>query len=256
MTRWEVDLVVVAAEISGSARLVRWLCWALVVLAIIGALVTIATALGFVFPDVGRIDDLVERLIAFRRNDINAFPIVALGAVATLGVFVIVALLGVALRPWAEATSLRDVMTTLFVIGGVIGVVSQLVNFAVDLGATFSYCDCGYKTEEVIAQDYALSVGWGIAMWLSVGATALVGVAISLAGRLIAFGATLRTLAYVIAIVVLFAVALRLLEPFVQLPNIRLGQIADLIVGIGAGILVPIWAVLLARRVGGATTEA
>jgi len=77
-------------------------------------------------------------------------------------VFLIAALLGVALRSWAPATPERDAMATLFVIGGVLGITANVLNIAVGNAATFSYCDCGYKAEEVIAQNYALSVGWSM----------------------------------------------------------------------------------------------
>ena len=148
-----------------SVRWLRGLCWALVVLAVISALVSLLFATGVLRPPHD-VEDLVERLIANRTSDTDAFPFVVVGSLATIGVFLIAALLGVALRSWAPATPQRDAMAMLFVIGGVLGIGANLLNIAVGNAATFSYCDCGYKTEEVIGQNYALMVGWTMVNWL------------------------------------------------------------------------------------------
>src|SRR6187431_3171581 len=146
-------------QVVASARWVRGLCWALVVLAVISALVSLLFAAGILRPPHD-VQDLVERLIANRTSDTDAFPFVVLGSLAAIGVFLLAALLGVALRSWAPATPQRDAMVMLFVIGGVLGIGANLLNIAVGNAATFTYCDCGYKTEEVVRQNYALMVGW------------------------------------------------------------------------------------------------
>jgi hypothetical protein len=225
----------------------------LVVLAVISALVSLLFALGILRPP-HEIDDFVERLIANRSSDTDAFPFVVLGSLATTGVFLIVALLGLALRPWASAKPQRDAMTTLFVIGGVIGMGANLINIAVGEAATFGYCDCGYRTEEVIGLNYALTVGWSAVNWLSIGAVTLVGVGVAVAGRIIDISAAWRTVSYLIAIVLIFAVALRVLAAFVFIQAVDPFQISDLATALAAGILVPIWAILLAR--GAADPEA
>ena len=229
-----------------SVRWLRWLCWALVVLAVISAVVTLLIVLGILFPHVD-IEDLVQRIEAFRANDTRAFPVVVLGSFATLGVFLVGAMLGVALRPWAPPSGLRDAMTLLFVIGGVIGIVAQLANIAVNNAATFGICDCNYRTEELIAQDYALSMGWTVVNWLSIGAITVVGVGAAVAGRIIDVSPAWRTLSYVIALVILFAVALRVIAAFVFIEAFDPFQLSDLAIAVAAGILVPIWAILLAR---------
>jgi hypothetical protein len=226
----------------------RGLCWALVVLAVATAVLTLLFATGAMFPRV-EIDDLVERLVAIREQDRLAFPWVVLNSLASLGVFLISALLGGAIRPWARVTPMRDALSLLFVVGGVIGIVANLLNIAAGEAATFGYCDCGYKAEEVIAQDYALGVVWTGVTWLSVGAVTLVGVGVAVAGRLIDVSPTWRTLSSLIAGVLIVGVGLRVLEAFVSIQGVNLFQISDLAVAVAAGILVPIWAILLARGV-------
>jgi len=221
----------------------------LVVLAVISALVSLLFATGILRPPHD-VEDLVERLIANRTSDTEAFPFVLVGSLATIGVFLIAALLGVALRAWAPAIPQRDAMAILFVIGGVLGITANVLNIAVGNAATFSYCDCGYKVEEVIAQNYALSVGWSMVNWLSLGAVAIVGSGVALAGRLIAISAAWQTLSYVIAVVLLLAVGLRVLADFVFIGAFDPFQVSDLMIAFGAGILVPVWAALLARGAG------
>ena len=138
-------------------------------------------------------------------------------------------------------------MAMLLVIGGVLGIGANLLNIAVGDAATFTYCDCGYKTEEVIGQNYALTVGWTMVSWLSLGALTIVASGVALAGRLVDISATWRTLSFVIAVALLLAVALRVLAEFVVIAAFDPFQVSDLIVAFAAGILVPVWAVVLAR---------
>lgn len=63
-----------------------------------------------------------------RTHDEQAFPFVIVGSLATLGVYLIAAMLGVVLRAWAAPTPARDAMTLLLVFGGVIGIAAQLLN--------------------------------------------------------------------------------------------------------------------------------
>jgi hypothetical protein len=233
-------------KVVASIQTVRWLSWALVALAIASGVVSLLIALGILFPHVD-VEDLVQRIETFRQNDTRAFPVVLFGSLATLGVFLVGAVLGVALRPWAPPSGLRDTMTLLFVIGGVIGIVAQLVNVAVNQAATFGICDCNYRTEELIGQDYALSVGWAVVNWLAIGAVTMVGVGAAIAGRIIDVSPAWRTLSYLIAIVLLFAVALRIVAAFVFIELFDPFQVSDLGIAVAAGILVPIWAILVAR---------
>jgi hypothetical protein len=240
---------------DASVRMVRWLAWTLAVLAIINAVITLGFALNIGAPQID-IADLVERLIAFRADDVRIFPVIVVQALAGLGVFLLAAILGAALRRWAPDTPARDALVLLFVVGGVIGVTAQLLNIAIANAATFGYCDCGYKTEEVIAQDYALTIGRVAANWLLIGAVTLVGVGTALAGRLLNFSPTWRLVSYAIALLLLFAAGLRLVAAFVFVEAFDPFQLSDILTAIAAGILVPIWAILLARVVPSASEAA
>lgn len=233
-----------------SVRSVRWLSWALVVLAIAAGVMTLLFALGgagILPPPPPEPDDFVQRLEAFRLGDQQIFPFVFVQSLATVGVFLIAALLGVVLRSWARPTAVRDAMTLLFVIGGSLGIAANVLNVAVGQAAASGYCDCGFKTEELIAQDYALSLGWATINWLNIAAVTLTGVGVAIAGRILEVTPAVRTLSYLIAVVILLAVALRVLATFVFVQAFDPFQVSDLIIAFAAGILVPIWAILLAR---------
>ena len=231
-----------------SVRMIRWLAWALAILAIVNAVITLGFALNIgAPPPPAENADLVDRLLAFRADDVRIFGVTVLQSLAGLGVFLVAALLGLALRRWAPDTVARDALVLLFVVGGVLGVAANLVNIGVNNAATFGYCDCGYKTEEVIAQNYALVVGWTAVNWLTMGALTFVALGTALAGRLLNLTPAWRLVSYTIALLALFAVALRLVAGFVFIEVVDPFQLADIMVAIAAGILVPIWAILLAR---------
>ena len=140
-------------------------------------------------------------------------------------------------------------MTLLLVVGGVIGIASQLMHIGIHDAARPFYCDCGYRAEEVIGLDSALHVAESMFSWLAMGAVSFVGVGVALAGRLLAVSAAWRMLSYVIAGAVLVAVAIRFVAALVLIEAFDPFQVSDLIVAVTSGILVPIWAILLARGV-------
>jgi len=228
--------------------MIRGLAWALAILAIVNAVITVGFALNIgAPPPPPENQDLVDRLLAFRADDVRIFGVGVVQSLSGVGVFLVAAILGSALRRWARDTPARDALVLLFVMGGVLGVGANLLNIAVSNSATFGYCDCGYKTEEVIAQDYALSVGWTAVNWLSIGAVTLVGLGAAVAGRLVDVSPTWRLVSYAIAALLLVAVAIRLVAAFVFVAAFDPFQASDLLTALAAGILVPIWAVLLAR---------
>ncbi len=226
----------------------RWLSWALVILAVISAAVSLLFVSGVLLTPFD-IPDFVDRLVAIRGDQERLIPFVIIGALATLGVYLVTAMLGVVLRAWASPSPMRDVLTMLLVVGGVIGIGSQLMHIGIHDAARPFYCDCGYRAEEVIGLDSALHVAESMFSWLAVGALGFVGAAVAVAGRLLAVSAAWRTLSFAIAIGLLVAVALRLVAAFVLIEAFDPFQVSDLIVALTSGILVPIWAILLARGV-------
>lgn len=243
-------------QVGASVQSVRWLSWALVILAIGSAVLTLMLTFAILIPPPPPdIEDLVKRLEANRLGDQQILPFVVLQSLVTLGVFLVAATLGAVLRASARRTALRDVMMLMFVIGGVLGITANLINIGVAQAASFGYCDCGFKTEELIAQDYALRLGWTVVNWLSIAAITLTGIGVAIAGRLLAVSPAWRTLSYSIAAVILAAAAIRVIAAFVFIQAFDPFQISDLLVAAAAGILVPIWAILLARGIRGPDPE-
>jgi hypothetical protein len=225
------------------------LSWALVFLAVISAAVTLLfIAVLRPAPPAG-MADFVDRLQFMRTEDEKAFPFVIIGSLATLAVFLIGALLGVMLRAWALPTSTRDVMSLLLIFGGLIGIVSQLMNIGSGDAARPFLCDCGYRAEEQVGLARALDVAWSMINWLSIGAATFVGIGVALAGRVVEVSSTWRLLSYVIAAGVLVAVAIRVVASLVFIEAFDPFLVSDLIIAVAVGILVPIWAVLLSRGV-------
>ena len=223
---------------GNTATLIRRLCWTLIAFAIATAIFNLTLSANVFATDIPESTDLVDRLLIYRGWDQQNYPLAVVSNLPGVGVFVLAALIGIALRAYAPPGLGRDLMATVFVIGGIVGVVSQLMNLAVNEWATFGYCDCGYKTYEVIAQDYALSLGWNIQTWLNIAAVAIVGAALGVAGRIVNISRDWSIVSYLIVIGLAIGVVL-------QLAN--LDQTAQIVVGITAGIGVPVWAFLLAR---------
>lgn len=231
-----------------NRRTLTWLSWALVVLVVITAAVTLLLASGILLTPFD-IPDYVDRLIAIRGDQERLLPLIMLGALSAVGVYLIVAMLGLVLRAWAVPGPARDVMTALFLVGGVIGIGAQLLHIGIHDAARPIICDCGYRAEEVIGLDSALRVAESMFNWLAVGAVTFVGVGAAVATRVLAVGSTWRLVSYVIAAGLLLAVALRFVAALVFIEAFDPFQVSDIIVAITSGILVPIWAVMLARGV-------
>jgi hypothetical protein len=223
---------------AASDRLIRWLCWALIVASIAAAILSATTAVNPFSTNVPDGTDLVDRLLTYRRWDQQLYPIALVSNVTAIAVLFLGTLIGVALRALAAPGVARDMMTAVFVIGGVVGVVSQLVNLGVNHAATFTYCDCGYRAYEVIAHDYGLAIGWNIQQWLNVASLAILGIGVAIAGRIVPINRDWSTVSYLIAIGLAIGVVLQLAGQ---------GQTAQIMVGVTAGIGVSVWAFLLAR---------
>lgn len=232
-----------------NRRTLTWLSWPLVILVVISAAVTLLFVFGALLPPPDESADFVDQLLFMRTHDQQAFPFVIVGSLATLGVYLIAAMLGVVLRVWALPTPTRDAMTLLLVFGGVIGIASQLLNIGAADAARPFYCDCGYRAEEVIGLDRALNVAWSMINWLTIGAVTFVGIGVALASRVVEVSSTWRLLSYAIAAGVLVAVAIRVVASLVFIEAFDPFQVSDLIVAVTSGVLVPIWAILLSRGV-------
>ena len=232
---------------TANREAATWLAWVLVILVLISAAVTLLFEFGPLLPDPDPADDFVDQLQFMRSQDEAAFPFVVLGSLATLGVYLIAAMLGVVLRSWAAPTPTRDAMTMLLVLGGVIGIGAQLLNIGAGDAARPFLCDCGYAAEEMVGLDRALSVAWSMVNWMAIGALSLVAAGVALAGRVVEVSSTWRLLSYAIAAAVMLAVVMRVVASFVFIDAFDPFQVSNLITAVTSAVLVPIWAVLVAR---------
>ena len=221
-----------------SDRVLRLLCWALIGFTIVTALLQLTVSQNPFATQVSDSTDYVERLLIYRSDDQKIFGVAVFAALIGVGLYLMGALVGVVLRRLAPSGAAGDVMAALFVIGGILGVASQLLYLANSQFATYGYCDCGYKPYEVIGQAYALGSGWTLQTWVNTGGLVIIALAAGFAGWLVNLSRDWRLLSYLIALAALLAVALRIMD---------LGQASDITLGVAAGILVPIWAFLLAR---------
>ena len=218
----------------------RVLAAALALLAITSAAITLGMSLDLfakasVVPATA---DLVQRLLAERAHDAQVYGPIVIGSFATLGIFLVVALLGAALRHQAPPGVARDVMLVLLVVGAVLGIAGQLVNVAFHQQATYGYCECDYRSQAIISQAYALNTSERIEYWLTMGASSIVGVGVAFAGQLLNLGRFWRWLSYSIGVAVLAAVVLRYAD---------LELATSAVLGIALGVALPVWAIILAR---------
>jgi hypothetical protein len=186
--------------------------------------------------------DLVDVLLTFRTFDQDVRLIALIGAVLAAAAFLLVALVGVAIRPLTRAVAARDLMVVLLVGGGILCVAGQLVHIAVIQDASsLAYCDCVHKVEEVIAQDKALQIGSLIQTWFNLGGTAMLAMGVALAGALTLLGGAFATMSYLVALALGLGVVLYALDAT---------EAGDIVIGLTAAVGVSIWAVLLAQGAG------
>jgi hypothetical protein len=218
--------------------MLRLLCWALIGFTLVTAVMQLTVSQNPFATPVPDSTDFVERLLIFRGDDQKVIGLALVGALGGIGVYLVGGLIGVVLRRLAPERAAGDVMAALFLFGGIVGVASQLLYIAAISFATFGYCDCGYRAYEVIGQAYALDALWTAQSWVNTGALVIVGVAAASAGWLVNLTRDWRILSYLIAIGAVLGAVLRIFGAY---------QASDITLGITAGIVVPIWAFLLAR---------
>jgi len=134
---------------------------------------------------------------------------------------------------------------SLIAAGGVIGAIASIIPIGAAEAKVFvQYCDCGFKETEVVSQLWAQMVSEDIANWflrvagvlLAIALVALVREASSLVPP------TLRTWTYLTAIALVLA-------PVIATTELLTPDAVDLLTSLTAAILVPVWAVWLARSV-------
>jgi hypothetical protein len=145
-----------------------------------------------------------------------------------------------------EAGAGRWTAVGLLLVGGILGAVGSLMLIGVvDVTIATPYCDCGFKDTEVVSQFWALSLANGAHDWLLRGALVAAGVGLLASLSLLppTASAGLKLLTQVTGVVAIGSAVIQAVGLFDPLP--------DILTGLSAGVLVPIWAVWTARSFGG-----
>jgi hypothetical protein len=230
--------------------MLRRLCW------IVAGLLVVATALQFVDqlnlyaqpPNLSESANMVERRLGSQDYRVAIWPIFFgthfLFGLALLAVVPLSYLLGARLP---RTDDRRLVMTSALAGGALIGAIAELmVVGSVQPTIGLTYCDCGFKDQEVVSQIWGVMLIEGATVWL------LNGMALMFAGGFWLAGTLLRTrgmgeawlwLSRAIAVVFFVPVVLSILETGEEVSNLAAALVT--------GILVPIWAIWLGRNLGG-----
>lgn len=213
---------------------------------VIAVLSVLATALTLVLvldlagapPNIPASADFPTRILEGQAFERSRWPIDFASSLLFTGAFGAVILLGALL----SSRTGRSAIGALLGAGGLLGIASQLTHVgAHQVAVSIGYCDCGFKTEEAISQAWALMVSDGIADWLLIAALVLLAAGvIAAAGVIVREGmpAVWGTLSYGLAGVLGLGAALTILGVD--------GPWASLLIALGSGVLLPVWAVWLA----------
>ena len=216
--------------------------WLLAILSVAATVLTLVLAFDLTGapPPISETADFPTVILSTQSFVQSRWPIDFLGSLLFAVVFGVVALLGALL----SARTGRVEVLGLLIAGGVLGMASQLTYIgAHQVAVAMPYCDCGFKTEEIISQTWGLLLIDGVADWLLNGAAVLLAVGVVYAGAALAgrgMPAAWRTLSWALAFVLVLGVAVTIIGID--------GPIGPLMTAVVTGLLLPIWAVWLAER--------
>ena len=235
------------ADWASAGRTLSWVTAAAFVLA---AILYLLLAFDIVAPAptpnpsldfVGTITASFEYQARVRPVDIAATATFALGFLA-LGALGLV--LGRLLRGGASAT----LGGAAFAVGSVLGAASQLVYLGGGLVATNpQYCDCVYRPEQVVSQLTGLQIILGIQSWMLAASFVVLAAGmllVAVAAPLARWPSSAWTrLSQGLAVFLVLIAVVTVLQTTVDL-----GVLPRVMVLLGAGILLPLWVLWLARQ--------
>ena len=242
-------------EWASAARILGWVIGLGLLIGAVTRLILSFEVLGL--PDIPEDADFVDRLLTIYEFQSSVWPIEFTSFVAFSIGFTALAALGVVLRRLASDDDARGglVLVALLGLGG-LGLASQLLQIgSIPFLTSPELCECGLREHEIMAREVVLGVIFGVQLWLALGALVLAAPGILLAGSLGADAGmppAWRWLSILIALASIVLAVLAVLEAF---------PFDQYLLGLTAGLLVPIWAIWLAMRArdlwgGGADREA
>lgn len=229
-------------EWASAARILGWMVGLGL---LVGAVIRLILSFGVLgHPPEPPTDDFVDRTLTFYAFVTSQWPIEFTGFAAIAIGFAALAMLGPVIgRLASEADARRGLVGVTFLVLGGAGLASQLIPIgALPFLQSPELCECGLREHEVMAREVAINTIFGVQQWLVIGALVLAVPGFLLAGALgdeAGMPSAWRWLSYLIPVASLVLAALVVLEAF---------PFDEYVLGLIAGILVPIWAVWLAIR--------
>ena len=223
----------------------RILLWIFAVCAVLATL--LALALGFDLlvqpPEIAETLDLPSRLEAIHPFHVAQWPFDAASTLLYVVAFGALLLAAGSIASLAGTDGRADMLKSAIVASGLLGVASGLLYFgATQVTIALQYCDCGFKTEEVISQFWAITIVQGATDWLSYGAVVFGAIGAALSALVLGdrgLPPIWRWITWSAAVLLVLSIVL---NEFTDTPA------GDLAVAVATGILLPAWAIILAMR--------
>jgi hypothetical protein len=227
-------------------KLIRNLAWVLAITLVLATLLRLGDQLN-VFakpPDLPATANLVDRLLASIPYREAIWPVfLAWNLLLTVAFLVVIPLSALLLRALDGSDARVRAGVASLLGGAIVGAVGQLaVIGAVDVTISLPYCDCGFKETEVIAQSWAQNLIGGAGDWLTTGGLVMIALGFLWLGSVIAGRARTSTLGRLSSLV-----GLALVVGAVFTRTGWLDPLPDVVAAVTFGLLVPIWALWLAR---------
>jgi hypothetical protein len=188
--------------------------------------------------------DLPTRLIASQPYREAIWPYDAATNLLYLVAFGALALVAGTLGELAAGHPHGPLLRASALVGGMLGVVGSLLYVgATQITITQQYCDCGFKNEEAISQFWAINIVQGGTTWLAYGTIVFGAIA------LVASVGALRAIEPPRAFGYAAWIGAALLGVGLVLDLIGQGDVGDLVLAVATGIMLPLWALMIARVV-------
>jgi hypothetical protein len=228
-------------------RTATWIGWLLAVTFVTATVIFFLLAFDVTAPPPKDIpgNDFVAQTVADFQNEQERWP-QDLTANILFGIgFVLLVPMGLILSRTFGRDDIQALLGMAALgVAGIVAAIAQLVFIgAKEVAIDPRFCQCEYAPEQIISQNRALAMVEGGQRWMVLGVLVLLAVGLFLFGRLALergmFGRGWAYLALVGAGIALLGVVAAAFEN---------DQLFEIVLAAGAGVLLPIWAVLTGRR--------